>query len=246
MDSRADVQRSGHLALLGRFALVVDNAEIAVGETSQRLMALVALQPGPVSRERVAESLWPDEPHERTRARLRTGLSRLKRDVPWIVTSTTTTIGLSTDVAVDYPRVCALGRRLVEQGVSAEPDDVDLHSFDCDLLPDWYDDWLVAEREAFRQLRFAALEVIASTALRSGQPARATQACLAVIRAEPLRESAYRLLARAHAAEGNVGEALRQMDSYANLLKGELGVCPSPQMIDLRDHLVSSLEPGKW
>ena len=40
---------------------------------------------------------------------------------------------------------------------------------DGDLLPDWYDDWLMIERERLRQLRVHALEQLAERAMREGR-----------------------------------------------------------------------------
>jgi DNA-binding SARP family transcriptional activator len=44
---------------------------------------------------------------------------------------------------------------------------------------------------------------------------------------EPLRETAHRVVIRAHAAEGNLVEAHRQYRRFEDLLQRELGVAPS-------------------
>jgi DNA-binding SARP family transcriptional activator len=53
------------------------------------------------------------------------------------------------------------------------------------------------------------------------------QVGLAATAAEPLRESAHRLLIQVHLAEGNVAEAVRQYELYRGLLATELGIEPS-------------------
>ena len=63
----------------------------------------------------------------------------------------------------------------------------------------------------------------------------ALQVGLAAVRAEPLRESAHRLLVRVHLREGNVAEAIRQYRSYADLLRRELHATPSPVIQRLPD-----------
>jgi DNA-binding SARP family transcriptional activator len=45
--------------------------------------------------------------------------------------------------------------------------------------------------------------------------------------AEPLRESAQRVLIKAHIAEGNLTEARRSYRAYHDLMHRELGVVPS-------------------
>ena len=89
-----------------------------------------------------------------------------------------------------------------------EPADADAtkdesRQLEGDLLPDWYDDWLEIERERLRQLRVHALEHLGEHALRRGRFGAAIDRALAAIAADPLRESAHRLLIRAYIAEGN-------------------------------------------
>jgi len=99
-----------------------------------------------------------------------------------------------------------------------------------DLLPDWYEEWAVLERERFRQVRLHVLERMCERLTDAGLHALAVLAGLAAVEAEPLRESAHRVVMRAYAAEGNAGEAIRQYRSCRDLLARELGVEPSPQM----------------
>ncbi len=96
-----------------------------------------------------------------------------------------------------------------------------------DLLPGWYDDWVIVERERIRQLRLHALEVLCENLSRSGRHAQAVDAGLSAVAEEPLRESAQRALIAAHLREGNVSEAVRQYDRYRKLLGASLGLEPS-------------------
>jgi DNA-binding SARP family transcriptional activator len=102
-----------------------------------------------------------------------------------------------------------------------------------ELLPGWYDDWVLLERERLRQLRMHALEVLAERLLAAGRHGEAIEAAYAAVRGEPLRESAHRVLVRAHLAEGNVAEAVRAHGSFCRMLDEELGVAPTAQMQEL-------------
>jgi DNA-binding SARP family transcriptional activator len=51
--------------------------------------------------------------------------------------------------------------------------------------------------------------------------------------ADPLRESAQRVLVEAHLAEGNRSEALRLYAEHRDLVRRELGVEPSPELTAL-------------
>jgi DNA-binding SARP family transcriptional activator len=99
-----------------------------------------------------------------------------------------------------------------------------------DLLPDWYEDWLLEERERYRQLRLHALEVLCGRLTNLRQFHQSIQAGLAAVAGEPLRESAQRVLITAYLAEGNSCEALKQYQRYWTLLQTELGQEPSPDL----------------
>jgi len=103
-----------------------------------------------------------------------------------------------------------------------------------DLLPDWHEDWVLIERERFRQLRLHALERISESLTDAGlYSPQALQAGLAAVAAEPLRESSRRQLVRTHIREGNISEALREYQAYARMLAEELGVAPTAAMNEL-------------
>jgi DNA-binding SARP family transcriptional activator len=104
--------------------------------------------------------------------------------------------------------------------------------FEPDLLPDWYDDWLVVERERFLQLRLHALEVISELLARDGYFAEAIEAGLLAVAGDPVRESAHRAVIRVHSKEGNAAGILRQYNLCRKLL-GDLGLEPSPQTREL-------------
>jgi DNA-binding SARP family transcriptional activator len=87
---------------------------------------------------------------------------------------------------------------------------------------------VLLERERFRQLRLHALERLCDRLTAQGRFAEATEAGLAAVAGEPLRESAHRALIRAYLAEGNPGEAVGQYERLRALLRDELGVSPSP------------------
>jgi DNA-binding SARP family transcriptional activator len=102
-----------------------------------------------------------------------------------------------------------------------------------ELLPGWYDDWVLPERERLRQLRLHALEVSADRLAREGRYGEAVQAAYAAVHTEPLRESAHRAVVRVHLAEGNVVEAVRAYRDFRDRLVHELGVSPTMQMEEL-------------
>jgi DNA-binding SARP family transcriptional activator len=217
------------LRLLDGFAVAVDGAPLALPLAAQRLVAFLALQHGPVRRSYVAGSLWSDRPEKRAHACLRSALWR-SNQASALVVARRTHLGLDRSVRVDAHETAALARDLL-QGDPGGP--VDARSLDQELLPDWHDEWLLLERERLRQLCLNALERLSALLREAGQLALAVDAALAVVMAEPLRESAHKALIEAHLEQCNRMQALRQYERLEEILDRELGLVPSPELAAL-------------
>jgi DNA-binding SARP family transcriptional activator len=221
------------LSLIGGFELRCGGQDVAVSRIGQRLLALLALEARPLQRLWVAGTLWLDATEERAGASLRSALWRLPQpDGSAVVEATATHLRLARDLAVDVHELAGQAQGL---DAPAAPGDrpLDPSALSRDLLPDWYEDWVVLERERFRQLRLHALEALCRRLTEAGRFGAAVQAGLAAVAGEPLRESAHRTLIQAHLAEGNPGEAVRQYHLYRRLLAGELAIGPSAAIREL-------------
>lgn len=221
---------SVQLRLLNAFEVVCDGALVRLPTVAQRLVAFVALNERPVERDYVAGMLWLDTPDQRAAGNLRTALWRVHTRAPGLLDASGHRLQLDTDVRVDL--------RVAEQralrAIDGTGTDGDLDVFTGDLLPDWYDDdWVILERERFRQLRLRALDAICERHTRVGRHGQALEAGLLSLHGEPLRESAHRALIRVHLAEGNAVEALRQYRFCRRLLHEQLGIEPTRQLRDL-------------
>ena len=224
-----------HLAVLGGFRLCNrGGTRISLSRGSQRLLVYLALQRQAVSRVRMAGDLWPDATDQRSLASLRSELWRLQELVRAAVEVDARELCLADTLRVDLYDVSALARRLTDR----KPTDADLCSqsttmLSMELLPGWYEDWVLMASEAWSQLRLHALESLARTLVERGRHAEALGPALDAARAEPLRESAHAVLMQVHLAEGNQSEALRTFQSYRELLRRELGVEPTERLADL-------------
>jgi DNA-binding SARP family transcriptional activator len=230
------------LAMLGGFRLLWGTSVVAVPRASQRLLVFLALHGGIVKRAAVASILWPDVSERRAYSNLRATLARLGCTARKAVTTSKLELGLAEGVAVDIRRAQALARRLLDPAVPPDPSDLRMSAvavLSADLLPDWYDDWVLAEAEDWRQLRLHALEALAGQLTATGRWGEAAGAARAAVRAEPLRESGYAALIRVHLAEGNQSEAVREYARYRALLHAELGLEPTPRLRQLVENLPS-------
>jgi len=220
------------LTLLGSFGLVCDGEPVALPMSAQRLLAFVALHERPLQRPYVAGSLWLDSPEERAYASLRSALWRLHRHGRRLVEHEGHSLALDADVEVDLRSSEAEARRALDSADGAALE-LDASAFVDDLLPDWYEDWVLIERERYRQLRLRALDALCERLTGADRLGEALDAGLAAVAGEPLRESAHRAVVRVHLAEGNVGEAIRQFRLCRRLLREQLGVEPSERMQEL-------------
>jgi DNA-binding SARP family transcriptional activator len=226
------------MSLLRHFELVRCGEPICVPLSGQRILAYLALREGSITRSGLAMALWPDAPEDRAMQSLRTALWRLHRPGLRLVEATPSHIALSGQIAVDFREIMPALVAIV-----ARPDGADRHmaarlARAGELLPGWYDEWVVFERERFHQFRLHALESVCVHFTGQGEFALAIDMGLMAVRSDPLRETARRALIGALLAEGNRAEALSQYRSFRQLLRIELDVAPSERI----DAMVRNLE----
>ncbi|MDN3353599.1 BTAD domain-containing putative transcriptional regulator [Actinomadura sp. DC4] len=217
--------------LLGGFELRSEGRVVRTTPAAQRLLAFVATRMRKTSRTAVAQALWPDAPEARAAANLRSTLWRLRGGhATGPISSTAYGLELGPGTSVDVHALHATAEGLsrgtevivLDPGVLSE-----------DVLPEWGEEWLLATREWFRQVRLHALEALCVRHCREGRFGEGLEAGLAAVACEPLRESAHRVVVQAHVAEGNTAEAVRQYRLYRRLLREELGLTPSARFSEM-------------
>jgi DNA-binding SARP family transcriptional activator len=225
------------ISLLGTFAVRVAGLEVdqlSVG--TQRLLAFLAIRDRAVGRIAISGTMWPDAAHQQSGDSLRSALARLELPVRGAIVADGARLGLASDVAVDLRESKALAKRLLDNRSRPEITDLDADAVTAlsdELLPDWYDDWVVSEAEDWRQLRMNALEAQAAFMIEAGRLAEAAGAARAAMKVEPLRESAHASLIQVHLAEGNQSEALRVFERYRTMLADALGLEPTSHVAEL-------------
>jgi DNA-binding SARP family transcriptional activator len=213
--------------MLGGFELTVDGRPRDLPPSAERLVAYLALQHHPVLRSQAAGVLWADRDEQRAAACLRSAVWRVNSGpgLP-VIEAGRSRLALGADIAVDARDAATAAHNQIAGGAP-----VDVEALRGLLLPGWYEDWVLAERERLRQLSLEAMEQLAQSLLDAGQVRLAIEAALSVVAAEPLRESAHRVLIDAHVASGNRSEALRQFDRARTILDDELGLPPGAGLV---------------
>jgi DNA-binding SARP family transcriptional activator len=223
------------LRLLGGFAVEGSHGNIALPISAQRVVAYLALQDRPVHRRRLAGVLWPDTTDVRAAANLRSALWRARKSAP-LIGDDQASLTLSAGVDVDARRVRQCAEDAMLALVRGRSGGV---ASDIELLPDWYEDWVVAERERFRQIVLRGFNELVPRLVARGRPEEAVDIGLHAVCLEPLSETSHRSLIAAYLAAGDRAGALRQYNQYSAILRDELGLAPSEATTSLVRDLVS-------
>lgn len=142
------------IRLLGQFDLRLDGRRVVIPtRAGQSLFAFLALNAGtPHRREKLAGMLWPDTSDENARRNLRQELWRIRKALSVEAPASpdyllTEEFSIAFDVNAEYWLDTAQFDRM--EATEAATSDLmqQLTLYRGDLLPGFYDDWVVLERE---------------------------------------------------------------------------------------------------
>jgi len=255
-----------HIRLLGDFALSLGESPVAADGMSLRatshsgrrlqslLVYLLLHSDAPQPRQHIAFLMWPDSSEEQALANLRTLLFHLRHDlpslVPYVRVDRNTLQWYSDDsVEIDifqFEQVLAQADQAEQQDdthaqVQHLQNAVDLYR--GDLLPSFYEEWILTRRETLQQRFASALETLITLLERQGNMQGAIGAAQRLLRHNPLHEAIYTRLMELYAATGMVAEALRLYHTCATTLERELGVEPGATTREVYERLLSSRQP---
>jgi DNA-binding SARP family transcriptional activator len=192
--NRAREKPAVSVRLLDGFELLVGDQPVSIIPSSQRLLAYLALHGGSVTRATLAGTLWPSAPDRRAAACLRSALWRLVKPPHVLIESRRETLRIGPAVDVDVTAVRRFVADLARRTTLAPEVAMSVTSLSADLLPGWTEQWVVAERDWFRQMCLRALEMLSERFRTRGDHFHAHETAVAAVRADPLRESAHRCL----------------------------------------------------
>jgi DNA-binding SARP family transcriptional activator len=201
-----------------------------------------------VARDELAEALWLEPDPAAVDARLNPLLSKLRRVFGADALEGRSTLRLCLpDAWVDLEAADDAIHR-AESAVAQQdwprawgPALTALFVAERDVLPGEDALWIDEIRHRLTELRLRALECYVAAGLGIGgtELASAVRAGRKLIRLAPLRESGYRYLMQALAAQGNLAEALGVYSLLGECLRDELGVSPSPATRELYERLLA-------
>ncbi|GAB2750113.1 AfsR/SARP family transcriptional regulator [Sinomonas soli] len=216
------------LHLLGSWELLRDGTPLPIGRRQQRLVASLALM-GSRPRSYLAGLLWPESSEHQAAGNLRSSVFKLRHQLPDLLDRSLDPLRLADGIIVDLDRLRWVAQKALSGGLPG-PGAEDL-LFGSELLPGWYDDWVMYEQERLRGLRVLALEAIARSHLATGNYEAAISAARYAAALEPLRESAHKLISRAQTDSGSRADAQRTLLEFRRRLWTEMGVAPAERQV---------------
>ncbi|MBV7338793.1 hypothetical protein KFU94_63355 [Chloroflexi bacterium TSY] len=223
---------------------------------AQALLAYLAVEARPHSREELAGLLWPDYPDASARTNLRSVLANVRRVIDdqhavpsyLIISRQTICFNSASDSRLDtaiFDRLSA--PVLLEQSIQptlesavTQVEDVFLAGFS---LPDspTFEEWLLLKREYFDRQVGKALRYLTNHYAEKNEFAQALAHARHWVTLDPWQEEAHQQVMRLLARSGRRSEALAHYASCRRALVEELGVEPS----DETQHLFEQIQNGR-
>ncbi len=202
-----------------------------------------------ITRDELAEALWREPDPAAVDARLNPLLSKLRRVFGADAVDGRSALRLCLPGAWVDLEAAAEAIHRAESAVAQQnwarawgPALTALFVAERDFLPGEDAPWIDEIRHQLTELRLRAMECYAAAGLGIGgtELAGTVRAGRQLTRLAPLRESGYRSLMQALAAQGNLAEALGVYGQLSECLRDQLGVSPSPASRELYQRLLTA------
>ena len=235
--------------LLGGFRLMYAGRDVKAIQSERLALLLSHLllnAETPSSRKQVAFLFWPDTSEEQARTNLRNLFHHLKKAFPEIdsfldIEGQSIRWRADASIQLDVKQF----RDSLAQAKSSKEEQARIRhlqeavsSYRGELLPGFYEDWILVQREELHQAFLNALTQLTKLFEDSRQYDEAIEAVNRLIRSDPLNESAYQLSMRLHALNNDRAGALQVYHTCSTVLMQELGMEPSSEVKALYEQLI--------
>ena len=231
--------------MLGPFELQVKEATVHLPTRKmEALLAYLALHRNVQNRERIASIFWGDSPDELARRSLRTALSALRKELgEELIITDRETLQLNPDFPlwVDVHEMEKEAKAVLSADSQAviQPD-----VYRDDLLPAFYEEWILEAREQYRNLFLNALLQFAMSLRTTGDYPRAIEIAQKIISIDAANERAYQHLIFCYGALGDRSAALKSYADCVSQLQETLGVDPAEDTTALYEQVRKSNASG--
>ncbi len=195
------------------------------------LLARLAFCPGRANpREELMDIFWPDLEEEAARNNLRQTLHVIRKmltkagvDASSVLQADNTAVRASLDTVVSDVEEF---QSALNSDPASDPESA-VRLYCGELLPGFYDEWILPERRRLEVLYLGALRTAQTRCCSAGKPERALDFALRAAAVDPLDEQAHISIMRLHAALGDPAAVRRQYEGLIELMHKELGEAPT-------------------
>lgn len=237
------------LRLFGEQRVTADGVILDVRRSTRtlRLLAYLVVHAGaPQLRQHVAGLFWPESTEAQARTNLRRELHQLRAALPdadLFLAVDDTAVSWRDDApcvadVVQFKRAAAEAEAAVADATVFMPAaERAVGAYGGELLPGFYDDWVLLERDRLRQRCVGLLDRLASELAEQAELAAAIGYARRRVELEPLEEPGYRELMRLQVHYGDRAGALRTFHRCVSVLHRDLGIEPSPDTVAAYEEL---------
>ena len=238
---RAGIPRL-EVRLLGPIEVECDGKSVALGGPKPRaLLAVLTLNPGVVSVDRLVDALWPGDPPETAAHAVQVYVSQLRKALGPVIATRPPGYALELDLErVDvgrFERLAQEGRAALDAGDPIAGEGAlreALALWRGPALADFvYEPFVQTEIARLEELRTVALEGRIEADLALGRHAELLSELEALVQAQPLRERPRAQLMLALYRSGRQADALAAYRAARGTLVEELGIDPGPELREL-------------
>ena len=235
--------------LLGQFVVNLDGMPVQINSRpAQSLLAFLMIDSGKAfRREKLAGLLWPDTSETNARNNLRQALWRIRKSLViensesqpfFLVDDLTITFNAKSDFYLDV-------NKFEEKSDKHTPihqiiETVSLYQ--GELLPGFYDDWIVLERERLQSLFESHIGLLINRLVEAQKWTEVIEWGEHWISLGGVPEPAYRSLMTAHAAQGDLSSVATVYHRCKDSMQNDLGLEPS----ETTQTLFEQLKSGKF
>jgi WD40 repeat protein/DNA-binding SARP family transcriptional activator len=230
--------------LLGQFEVRLDGIAIDIpSRTAQSLLAYLISNPGTAfRREQLAGVLWPDSTEANSKGYLRSAIWRIRKTLKDISSDNSDYI-LSNKIIITFNHKLPfwVDTQVLEKskGQSAQELLEETSLYQGELLPGFYEDWVVLERERMRTVFDRKMHRLMQCLIDDKSWEQVIEQAERWISLGDTPEPAYRALMIAYTSLGDKGKALTTFMRCLDALEHELGVGPTEETVRLEKRIRS-------
>lgn len=225
--------------LLGGIELKRHGRRIDLQTRSLQLLAYLLVKPGRSHpRERIAAELWPHADQDNARAYLRNALWQIRKALgSEFILSIRDSLSINTAVSLDLD----VAKLEAQDSASLPIEELAsrLSAFRGELLPNFYEEWVLAERARIASTADRLFKIITEKCLAQGRNEEAADWSEKWIYLLGPNEVAYRSLMKARAAMADLAGLTSAYQRCIDDLRRHLGVDPSSETRSLYHSLIN-------